>query len=116
MLAAEDGLAGLELAIAEEPDLIICDVMMPKMDGFEVLEGLQAIAKPATIPLIFLTAKVDQDSQRMGMGLGAEDFIPKPFDIQQSLISIQSRLKKRQRYQDKLEHEEQALATVTSQM
>ena len=52
----------------------------------------------------------------MGMGLGAEDFIPKPFDIQQSLISIQSRLKKRQRYQDKLEHEEQALATVTSQM
>ena len=43
VLAAEDGLAGLELAIAEEPDLIICDVMMPKMDGFEVLEGLQAI-------------------------------------------------------------------------
>src|SRR4051812_31573851 len=92
--AAENGLRGLELAHSELPALIICDIMMPEMDGFEVLANLQASPETATIPFIYLTAKADMASLRQGMELGADDYLIKPFNIDQLLTTIQVRLKK----------------------
>jgi DNA-binding response OmpR family regulator len=76
---AADGLAGLQTAREQLPDLIICDIMMPELDGFGVLEELRSDSATATIPLIFLTAKADRDSMRVGMNLGADDYLTKPF-------------------------------------
>ncbi len=76
---AEDGKKGVELAVAEKPDLIICDVMMPKLDGFGVLNILSKKSETASIPFIFLTAKAEKTDLRRGMNLGADDYITKPF-------------------------------------
>ncbi len=73
---AENGRVGLELARRDPPDLILCDVMMPEMDGFAVLEALRAEPRFAEIPFIFLTALDDRSSTRRGMNLGADDYLP----------------------------------------
>src|SRR5687767_6634108 len=78
VLAAENGRAGLEVARREKPDLILCDVMMPELDGYGVLEQLRADAVTATIPFIFLTARGDKPDVRHGMNLGADDYLTKP--------------------------------------
>ena len=95
VVVAVDGMEGIELARQHRPDLIICDVMMPRMDGFEVLKTLQANPELATIPLIFLTAMADLENLREGMDLGADDYLTKPFELDELLISINSRLRKR---------------------
>ena len=92
--AAENGKAGLRLAEQELPDLILCDVMMPELDGFGVLKIKNNNPKINHIPLIFLTAKAENEDVRKGMGLGAEDYITKPFDDTQLLEAIEIRLKK----------------------
>lgn len=92
---AEDGLAGVKLAKQEHPDLIVCDIMMPQLDGYGVLEQLRADPKTATIPFIFLTAKAERVSMRQGMILGADDYVTKPFMVSELLESIQTQLKKR---------------------
>lgn len=94
VLAAENGKIGAEKAITEIPDLIICDVMMPMLDGFGVLKILNANPKTNHIPLIFLTAKAEKTDFRKGMGLGAEDYITKPFEDTDLLDAIEIRLKK----------------------
>jgi DNA-binding response OmpR family regulator len=105
VVVASDGVQGIELTRQHHPDLIICDVMMPKMDGFEVLETLQADPELATIPLIFLTALADGQHLREGMDLGADDYLTKPFELNELLISINSRLRKHNYINQQIEKE-----------
>ena len=91
---AENGKIGLERAKEENPDLIICDVMMPILDGFGVLRILNRDPQLMHIPFMFLTAKADKSDFRRGMGLGADDYITKPFDDVELMDAIEMRLKK----------------------
>jgi two-component system, sensor histidine kinase and response regulator len=93
-IGADNGLTGLQLAQEQIPDLIICDLMMPKLDGFGVLEKLREDPVMTTIPLIFLTAKSDWSSFRRGMSLGADDYLTKPFTQAELLDAIAVRLEK----------------------
>lgn len=97
VVAAADGKAGLELARKEKPDLIVSDIMMPELDGHGVFEALQKDPITAIIPFIFLTAKTDPSDVREGLGLGADDYITKPFEQDDLLDSIEVRLKKYER-------------------
>src|SRR4051794_31090491 len=92
VLTAENGRRGIELARSEKPDLILCDVMMPELDGFGVLEALRADAATATVPLIFLTAKGDKMDLRKGMNLGADDYLTKPVTKDDLLTALRIRL------------------------
>lgn len=96
VITADDGQIGLQLAKIESPDLIICDVMMPQLDGFEVVDALRHDARTATIPVIFLTAKVERVDQRRGMNLGADDYLTKPFEPDELLSAIASRLQRQE--------------------
>ena len=96
-LTAENGKSGVEIAIRELPDMIICDVMMPELDGYGVLHILSRTPSTADIPFIFLTAKTEKEDFRKGMTLGADDYISKPFDSMQLLDTIENRLKKSER-------------------
>ena len=80
-LIAENGEMGIEMAENHHPDLILCDVMMPKLDGFGVVQALRQNPITSTIPLIFVTAKADRLSLRQGMDLGADDYLTKPFTL-----------------------------------
>lgn len=115
VVTAIDGVQGVEYARQERPDLIICDVMMPQMDGFEVLETLQADPELAAIPIIFLTALTDLDNLRTGMDLGADDYLTKPFEINDLLSSISSRLRKRQSLTQQIEREKHHVHDLESQ-
>ncbi|MGD1938195.1 MAG: response regulator [Cyanophyceae cyanobacterium] len=95
---AENGAAGIELATQINPDLILCDVMMPKVDGLGVLETLRKQEVTATTPFIFLTAKATKDNLREGMNLGADDYVTKPFTRQELLDAIASRLQRRETF------------------
>ena len=77
---AENGKIGVELAQQDRPDLIICDIMMPELDGYGVLHILSKKPETANIPFIFLTAKTEKGDIRKGMNLGADDYLTKPFD------------------------------------
>lgn len=96
-LAAENGKIGVEMALEQQPDLVLCDVMMPELDGFGVLHILSKQAKTADIPFIFLTAKAEKEDFRKGMSLGADDYIVKPFDDTTLLQTIETRLRKHDR-------------------
>lgn len=92
--ACEEGRAGIERAREEDPDLILSDIMMPDVDGYAVFEALQSDPKTAIIPFIFLTAKASPADFREGLGLGADDYITKPFESRDLLESIRVRLDK----------------------
>jgi two-component system sensor histidine kinase/response regulator len=98
-VTAPDGASGLQMAQHTTPDLIICDIMMPEMDGYHVLEGLRLYQATATIPLIFLTAKSDYSSLRQGMEGGANDYLTKPFEPDELLRVIHTQLDKQERVQ-----------------
>ena len=85
--SAEDGKVGVDKAIEMLPDLILCDVMMPRLDGFGVLNILSKRRETASIPFIFLTAKAEKSDFRRGMNLGADDYIAKPF-YKDELLSV----------------------------
>lgn len=91
---AENGKAGLEKAMQQKPDLIICDIMMPVLDGYGVLHLINKNEKLSGIPFIFLTAKSERNDFRKGMEMGADDYITKPFTDIELLNSIESRLRK----------------------
>ncbi|MCC6723093.1 MAG: response regulator, partial [Saprospiraceae bacterium] len=97
VLAAEDGTVGVELATSEHPDLILCDVMMPKLDGFGVLNILSHRPDTSDIPFVFLTAKTEKEDFRRGMNLGADDYVTKPFYKDELLAVVETRLKKSER-------------------
>lgn len=92
---AENGEIGLAKAISELPDLIICDVIMPRMNGYEVLANLRQEPRTYNTPFLFLTAKADKLDIRKGMNLGADDYIPKPYSSKDLIESIETRLAKR---------------------
>lgn len=94
VVAAENGKVGVELAQKEKPDLIICDIMMPELDGYGVLHILSKNDQTANIPFIFLTAKTEKTDIRKGMNLGADDYLTKPFDDTDLLNAIEARLRK----------------------
>ena len=93
-LTAENGKKGVEIAMKEKPDLIVCDIMMPELDGYGVLHLLRKNPETEKIPLIFLTAKTERTDFRKGMEMGADDYITKPFDDIELLNAIETRLKK----------------------
>ncbi|HSD82644.1 MAG TPA: response regulator [Anaerolineae bacterium] len=107
VLGAANGRVGVQLARQHLPELIICDIMMPELDGYGVLGELRQDAATATIPFIFLTAKTEKSDMRQGMSLGADDYLVKPFTRQEILEAISARLAKQaafiQKTQSKLD-------------
>jgi DNA-binding NarL/FixJ family response regulator len=93
-VAAENGRVAVEMARREKPDLILCDVMMPELDGYGVLHELQSDPSLARIPFIFLTAKGEKDDLRSGMNLGADDYLTKPVVNADLVRAIESRLRR----------------------
>lgn len=93
-LAAENGRVGVEMAQREKPDLILCDVMMPELDGYGVISALRTNNETVTIPFIFLTAKGEKPDIRAGMNLGADDYLTKPVAKADLLGAIRSRLER----------------------
>jgi two-component system, OmpR family, alkaline phosphatase synthesis response regulator PhoP len=95
VICAENGFVGAVWAFEHIPDLIICDVMMPEVNGHEVLEALRQSSTTEMIPFIFLTAMADKQSIRKGMELGADDYLTKPFENIDLLKAIEVKLERR---------------------
>ncbi|WOD42958.1 response regulator [Hwangdonia lutea] len=94
VITASNGKAGVVLAKKQEPDIIVCDIMMPQMDGYAVLKTLSKSKITKYIPFIFLSAKTERADVRKGMNLGADDYITKPFTEDDLVSAIESRLAK----------------------
>jgi len=92
---ASNGKQGVEIALRKVPDVILCDIMMPELDGYGVLHMLSKHAPTSTIPFIFLTAKTERTEMRKGMEMGADDYLTKPYGELELLNAIDCRLKKR---------------------
>ncbi len=108
VITAANGKIGLETALNLVPDIIICDIMMPELDGYGVLEALANKEKTKHIPFIFLSAKTERKDVRKGMDLGADDYITKPFEEEELLSAIESRLAKAEILKDLREKEDDA--------
>jgi DNA-binding NarL/FixJ family response regulator len=93
-LSAENGRIGVELAKKKKPDLVLCDVMMPELDGYGVITALRADPETVAVPFIFLTAKGEKPDIRVGMNLGADDYLTKPVVKADLLAAIRSRLER----------------------
>lgn len=115
VLTAEDGKVGVEIALKELPDLVLCDVMMPKLDGFGVLNILSKKSTTADIPFVFLTAKTEKSDFRRGMNLGADDYITKPFYKDELLAVIETRLRKSEQIRRKFERTENGLSAFINE-
>ena len=94
IFTAENGKRGVEIAQREKPDIIVCDIMMPELDGYGVLHLLKKNTETENIPFVFLTAKTERSDFRKGMEMGADDYITKPFEEIELLNAIEIRLKK----------------------
>ena len=101
IFTAENGKIGLAKAKEKSPDLIICDIMMPELDGYGVLYFLGKDPETASIPFIFLTAKTEKSDRRKGMALGADDYLTKPFEEMDLMNAIEVRLKRSKVFQQK---------------
>ncbi len=124
-LEVSDGIAGIQVAMDEQPDLILCDITMPKLDGYGVLLELRTYPATMNIPFIFMTARVAQEDIRMGMNSGADDYITKPFRMQELIKAIEARLSKKEAqrlaYQEEIDqlrdtvsqYQEQRMLTTT---
>ena len=106
---AENGKKGVELALKEKPDVIVCDIMMPELDGYGVLHLLRNKPEAQNIPFIFLTAKTERSDFRKGMEMGADDYVTKPFDDVELLNAIEMRLKKTEVMKQKYAMSEQGI-------
>jgi DNA-binding NarL/FixJ family response regulator len=94
-LTAAGGREGLEAARKDPPDVILCDLMMPDLDGFGVLNGLRDTPSTRSIPFLFLTARGERDEVRAGMNLGADDYLTKPVRAEDLVAAIRARIKRR---------------------
>jgi DNA-binding NarL/FixJ family response regulator len=97
-LGAENGRVGVRLARTEKPDLVLCDVMMPELDGYGVLRELRQDPETLAMPFIFLTAKGEKPDQRCGMDLGADDYLTKPVAKADLLGAINARLRRAEQH------------------
>ena len=93
-VTADNGKKGVEVAIKEKPSVIVCDIMMPELDGYGVLHLVQKNPELESVPFIFLSACTEQSDIRQGMGLGANDYIIKPFTASDLQTSVENCLKK----------------------
>jgi signal transduction histidine kinase len=113
---AADGQEGIEMAKQISPDLIICDIMMPKVDGYSVLLLLRDDPTTTNIPFIFLTAKASRHDWRKGMDTGADDYLTKPFELEELLAAVQSRITKHtslvQTYEEQLQQMRGAIVST----
>jgi CheY-like chemotaxis protein len=96
VIQAENGLIGIQLAREHLPDLIICDIIMPELDGYDTLAILRQDPTTVAIPFIFLTAKVSREDMRQGMNIGADDYLGKPFTTEELLSAVKTRLEKQE--------------------
>src|SRR6187549_3466006 len=112
VLLAEDGKQGTAMAIQHKPDIIVCDIMMPELDGYGVIHLLQKHDETKNIPFIFLTAKTERAELRKGMELGADDYITKPFTGTELLNAIEGRLKKSDAIRDSISADFEELRTL----
>lgn len=106
VLTAANGREGLQLAVQDPPDLVLCDIMMPGLDGYEVLARLRDAEATKAVPFIFLTAKGTPPNIRTGMNLGADDYLPKPVSRVDLLKAVRTRLERarqQQRFQPKFD-------------
>lgn len=108
-IQASDGVEGIELARRELPDMIVCDIKMPGLNGHEVLKELRRDSRTSTIPFIFLTALVDKSDVRRGMELGADDYLTKPFLTEDLLSAIKTRLNKTYEIKDRFQDLRQSI-------
>lgn len=111
---ADNGKRGVELAVKNLPDVILCDIMMPELDGYGVLFMLNKNPETAAIPFIFLTAKAERIDQRKGMEMGADDYLTKPFDDIELLSAIESRLRKKTAQQSFYSQSLESLSSIVS--
>lgn len=115
VVTAENGKKGVSLIKQEIPDLILCDIMMPELDGYGVLYMIGKDPKTASIPFIFLTAKSEKEDFRKGMNMGADDYLTKPFDDTQLLDAIEKRLKRIEQFSGNYERTEAGLNSFLDQ-
>ncbi len=115
VITASDGLSGIEAAFEHYPDLILCDISMPKLDGYGVLERIRDSSETNTIPFIFLTAFTEKANMRQGMEKGADDFLVKPFTREELLAAIEAQWNKHSIFEKKTQEKiEEVGRTVTS--
>jgi len=114
-MSAQDGMAGVEVAFQNRPDLIICDITMPRLDGYGVLLEVRSNPQTAAIPFIFVTARAAHEDIRRGMILGADDYITKPFTRLELLQALKSRLDKKAALERDLQHEVDELQKALTQ-
>lgn len=115
-LKAENGKRGVEVALEHKPDLIVCDIMMPELDGYGVLHLLRKNPETENIPLIFLTAKAERSDMRKGMEMGADDYVTKPFEEIELMNAIESRLKKYEVLQKKYDPTGRGLSDLANDL
>ena len=106
VVGADNGVTGLLGAIEHAPDLIVCDVMMPELDGYDVLQALRQDPKTLAIPFIFQTALANKGDIRRGMVLGADDYLTKPFTRSDVLTAVETRLQKQAVSQSRTYHDQ----------
>jgi len=118
VLEADDGQSGIETALRQalSLDLILCDIMMPEVDGYEVLQQLRESPETVDIPMIFLTARATQDDLRQGMELGVEDYLCKPFTRNRLLKAIEAQLSKQSRLRKTLAKQRQRVDELQSRL
>ena len=92
VVSAENGVKGVRAAAEHAPDLVLCDVLMPEMDGYGVLAALRQSAATASVPFIFLTASADRADRRLALAQGADDYVTKPFRLQDVLDAVERKL------------------------
>ena len=118
VISAQDGADGLALAKARIPDLVVCDISLPKLDGYGVLKGIREDPTIASTPFIFLTAKAERCDVRTGMSLGADDYLSKPFTMSELLDAVHIRMRRvaelLARGREALARESDAAASVRS--
>lgn len=117
VFTADNGKKGVEVALSTHPDLIVCDIMMPQLDGYGVLNIVHNNPNLRNTPFIFLSAKTEKGDLRRGMQLGADDYIPKPFDTTDLLDAVERRLKKAEQLKQDISSGLQGLnnlVTITS--
>lgn len=115
VFSAKDGAAGLESAFRDHPDLVVCDIMMPRLDGYGVLLEMRSNPGTFAIPFIFMTARVTSEDIRRGMVLGADDYLTKPFNRLDLLDAIKARLEKKALVERSHQHDIEQLETALEQ-
>jgi two-component system, OmpR family, alkaline phosphatase synthesis response regulator PhoP len=116
VITAENGFVGILWAQEHLPDLIICDMMMPALDGRDVLKALREDCFTESIPFIFLTARADKSDIRVGMNLGADDYLTKPFSRQELLDTVEARLQKHQSSERRYYQAHERVASLQQQV